>query len=178
MPKRTILRYPNELLNKESDPVAVPLEEETLSLVKDLKDTCTVEGGVGISAPQVGINKRVIVATHDGTLKAFINPEIIRYEGALERREKEGCLSFPGLFSKIKRFDRVVVSYNDESGNLLEETYEGFTSQIIQHEVDHLNGITMLDRMHRLERDKYFRKQKRQAKKLNNMIKRLMSNVK
>ena len=146
--------------------------------MQDLKDTCTVEGGVGISAPQVGINKRVIVVTRDGELTALINPEIVSYEGTLNHKDKEGCLSFPGLFAKIKRFDDVVVSYLDEEGIQHEDRFSGFTSQIIQHEVDHLNGLTMLDRMHRLERDKYFRKQKRQAKKLNNMIKRLMSSVK
>lgn len=178
MPKRTILRYPNEILKSESIPVSLPLEEETLNLVQDLKDTCTVEGGVGISAPQVGINKRVIIVTHDGELTALINPEIISYEGTLDHKAKEGCLSFPGLFVKIKRFDDVIISYYDEEGNQHEKRFSGLTSQIVQHEIDHLNGLTMLDRMHRLERDRYFRKQKRQAKKLNNMIKRIMSSVK
>ena len=174
MPKRTLVTFPSDLLKETSVDVSFPLSEEDLSLIKDLKDTCVVEGGVGISAIQVGINKRIMVAAHDGELKTFINPSISSVSENSINQDKEGCLSFPGFFAKIKRYNNICVRYFNEEGVELIDTFEGFTSRIIQHEVDHLDGIIMIDRMHRLDRDKFLRKRRRQYKKIKKTISQMM----
>ena len=79
MPKRTLVTFPSKTLKEFSKNVDFPLSEEDVALIKDLKDTCVVEGGVGISAPQVGIQKRIFLAAHDGDLKVFINPTITSF---------------------------------------------------------------------------------------------------
>ena len=174
MPKRTLVTFPNDSLKEISSEVSFPLSEEDKSLIKDLKDTCVVEGGVGISAVQVGINKRIMLAAHDGELKAFINPVITSVSENNIINDKEGCLSFPGFFTKIKRYNNVCVRYYNEEGDQLIDSYEGFTARIVQHEVDHLDGIVMLDRMHRLDKDKFLRKRKRQYKKIKKVISQMM----
>lgn len=174
MPKRTLVTFPNASLKEVSQEVSFPLSEEDASLIKDLRDTCVVEGGVGISAIQVGINKRIMVAAHDGELKTFINPTISSVSENDINHDKEGCLSFPGFFAKIKRYNNVCVRYFNEEGTELVDSFEGFTSRIIQHEVDHLDGVIMIDRMHRLDRDKFLRKRKRQYKKIKQAISQMM----
>ncbi len=178
MSKRTVLTYPNKFLKEKSEAVELPLSEDDSKLIEDLKDTCTVEGGVGISAPQVGINKSIIIVTHDGSLVPLINPEIISFSSNDIKREKEGCLSFPGLQASIKRYESIKVKYYNEEGVINLEDFHGFTARIIQHEIDHLDGTLMIDRMHRLEKQRYIKKQKREYKKFKNMIKQMMSNVK
>ncbi len=178
MSKRTVLTYPNAFLKKNSEDVSLPLKEEDCKLIEDLKDTCTVEGGVGISAPQVGINKNIIIVTHDGELKALINPEIISFSADEIKREREGCLSFPGLQALIKRYESIKIKYYNEEGVIKLEDFHGFTARIVQHEIDHLTGVLMIDRMHRLEKQRFIKKQKREHKKFKNMIKQMMSNVK
>ena len=178
MSKRTVLTYPNKFLKENSVAVELPLSEDNNKLIQDLKDTCTVEGGVGISAPQVGINKRIIITTYDGEFKALINPEIVSYSSDDIKREREGCLSFPGLQALIKRYESIRVKYYDTEGVIKLENFHGFTARIIQHGIDHLNGMLMIDRMHRLEKERYIKKQKREYKKFKNMIKHMMTNVK
>ena len=178
MSKRTVLTYPNKFLKENSVVVELPLSEDNSKLIQDLKDTCVVEGGIGISAPQVGVNKRIIIATYDGELKSLINPEIVSYSKDNVKREREGCLSFPGLQALIKRYESIKVKYYNEEGVIKLEDFHGLSSRIIQHEIDHLDGTLMIDRMHRLEKERYIKKQKREYKKFKNMIKQMMSNVK
>lgn len=177
MPKRTLIKFPSQILKEKSQNVEFPLSEEDNNLIKDLKDTCVVEGGVGISAPQVGIKKRIMVAAYDGDLKTFINPRITTTSDNDVISDKEGCLSFPDFFPKIKRYNHVCVRYCNESGDEIIDSFEGFTSRIIQHEIDHLDGVLMIDRMHRLDRDKFLRKHRRQYKKIKKMISQMMRNV-
>lgn len=174
MPKRTLVTFPNQSLKEKSLDVKFPLTEEDNSLISDLKDTCVVEGGVGISAPQVGIKKRIMVASYDGDLKTFINPRITTTSNDDILSDKEGCLSFPNFFPKIKRYNHVCVRYFNESGEELIDSFEGFSSRVIQHEIDHLDGVLMIDRMHRLDREKFLRKHKRQYKKIKKMIRQMM----
>lgn len=102
--------------------------------------------GIGIAAPQVGISKRIIVVSHNGDDLVMINPEIgkMSEEGQLD---DEGCLSCPNTFGKVWRSNRVHVKYRNMKGKPCFNVYNDLTARIIQHEIDHLNGILFVDHL-------------------------------
>jgi len=113
------------------------------------------DDGIGLSANQVGVELRFFIADfslHDKNLgrEVFINPEIIAQEG--EDILKEGCLSIPEIREKVPRALKIKVRYQNLEGQLLEKEYEGFPARVIQHEVDHLNGIFFIERISPLKR--------------------------
>lgn len=130
---------------------AEPVEKVTQE-IKDLCiDMCIAmknAQGIGISAPQVGVNKRIIIVNAITYSEAnfctfMINPEILEVRG--KQSIKEGCLSFPGQFIDIVRSQRVTVKYQNTQGETLIQNFSGLAAQVIQHECDHLNGLTMYD---------------------------------
>ena len=114
---------------------------EDLDTARDLLDTLNAyrEGCVGMAANMIGVCKRIIVFDDAGKLSIMLNPEIIKADGAYET--EEGCLSLLGGPRKTKRFRKIKVRYQTEQLQVRLKTYEGFTAQIIQHEIDHCNGI-------------------------------------
>ena len=113
---------------------------EDIPVAQDLADTLQANkaGCVGLAANMIGVSKRII-AFYDGTkLEVMYNPEIIKCEGAFET--EEGCLSLVGL-RKTKRYKSIKVRYQNEKMQVRMKSYSGWTAQIIQHEVDHCNGI-------------------------------------
>jgi len=121
-------------------------------------------GGVGLAAPQVGISKRFFVMDvpddEGGRQRhAIVNPTVLRVEG--EQVGDEGCLSFPGLYQKVKRDMRVIVSGQDETGTDIELDLNGLAARCVLHETDHCDGIVFLDRMTPLKRELAKRKIKR-----------------
>ena len=143
------------------DPVlrqkAVPLAEvteETRRLIVDMFETMYAEEGVGLAAPQVGISDRVIVIDphiDDYEPFALINPELLSASKETEKNE-EGCLSIPGLRDLVERSYRVTVRGLTPEGALREFEAEGIVARILQHEVDHLDGVLFLDRVSPLKR--------------------------
>ena len=139
------------------DPVlrkkAVEIEEvddEIRQLAVDMIETMYTNDGVGLAAPQVGVGKRMIV--YDNVLAGYhidpqvlINPEIIEREGAC--RGEEGCLSIPEIKDMVERAERIVVTGLDRDGNEVEFEATDLTARIIQHEIDHLEGILFVDRL-------------------------------
>lgn len=117
-------------------------------LIDDMYETMDVAYGVGLAAPQVGILKRVIVIDNrdeeDGKRFYMINPEIFEKEG--EEVSMEGCLSVPGKQGTVKRAKDIKVKYNDIDGNEKIMESEDFLARIIQHEVDHLDGVLYTDK--------------------------------
>lgn len=111
-----------------------------LAVAKDLEDTlaANADGCVGMAANMIGVLKNIIVFDNNGTYTTMLNPKITYSKGEYEAME--GCLSLPGQ-RKAKRFQEICVSYQDKSFAHHEETFTGFVAQIIQHEIDHLNGI-------------------------------------
>ena len=145
---------------------ALPVEEvtsEILNLIKDMGETMYADSGVGLAAPQVGISKRIILVDgeEDGLI-VLINPMIIQSEG--EAVEEEGCLSVPGIYSKVKRSSKVTVKALNENGDPIEITKEGLTARALQHEIDHLDGILFVDRIGRMERQVLLNKLKKKKK--------------
>jgi len=142
---------------------ALPLKEitpEILNLIKDMAETMYTDSGVGLAAPQVGVSKRIIIidGEEDGLI-VLINPMIVKSEG--EVVAEEGCLSVPGIYSKVKRSSKVTVKALNENGDSIEITKESLTARALQHEIDHLDGILFIDRIGRMERQMLLNKLKK-----------------
>ena len=114
---------------------------EDLEVARDLRDTLLAhkETCVGMAANMIGVCKRIIVFDDGGVVQVMLNPEILKTDGAYDT--EEGCLSLLGGPRKAQRFRKIKVRYQTEQLQVRLKTYEGFTAQIIQHEVDHCNGI-------------------------------------
>ncbi len=126
-------------------------QEETnreLSYLTDIRDemyeTMKQYNGIGLSAPQIGYNSRLIAVSTDKIKTFMVNPKIIEAEGTVEFTE--GCLSIPGVYGEVTRSKKVVVKYLDRYSNSHITEFEGIESVVIQHEIDHLNGILFIDK--------------------------------
>lgn len=154
MPVRTILTWPNKNLRKKSLP-AESVEASEIS--RDLLDTLKTNFGIGIAAPQVGINKRVLLVLseeipefeEDRNLPGavvFVNPVMTVLDGT-KLNSQEACLSVPGMAAVVDRNSRCEISYHNLSGEKQTVKISGRTSCILQHEFDHLDGILFIDRL-------------------------------
>ena len=158
-----ILKYPDPLLKQVAKPVT-SVTAETVRLIEDMVETKYAAPGDGLAAPQVGVSKRIIVLDidHDNpgkNLLKLINPEIRRSEG--EVLWEEGCLSVVDFTVEIKRAARVGLKALDEKEKEVLLEAEGLLAVALQHEIDHLNGKLILDRVSRLKRDLYARRLKK-----------------
>ncbi len=151
-----ILTYPDPRLRKRSVQVE-RIDKEIEKLLDDMIETMYKAPGVGLAAPQVGINLRVIVidvsVKQEGTpgLIQLINPEIVSSEA--KQVEEEGCLSITGFSSEVRRKATVKVQGLDRSGKLIEIEGSGLLARAFQHEIDHIDGILYIDRLSRLKRE-------------------------
>jgi peptide deformylase len=141
------------ILREKAAPVA-QVSDQTRQLIRDMFETMYAEEGVGLAAPQVGVSERIIVVDpHNDEIAAFalINPEIVETSKETEKGE-EGCLSIPGLRDLVERSVRVVVRGTTPEGEQRELDLHGLPARIIQHEVDHLDGVLFFDRLSPLKR--------------------------
>lgn len=142
-----IRRYPDPILRQETRPVTV-IDERLRKLAADMVETMLDAKGVGLAAPQVGESIRMVIVDFDPERRdprVLINPVIIKRAGRKELRE-EGCLSFPGLRTRIKRSPQVVCEAQNLDGELVEYQAEGLSAQAVQHELDHLDGLLFVDK--------------------------------
>jgi peptide deformylase len=147
------------VLRTEAEPVET-IDAELRRLAADMFETMYAEEGVGLAAPQVGILKRLVVIdpqSDDVEPFALINPTVIGTGDETERSE-EGCLSVPGLKELVERPVRVTVEATDLDGQSIRIEADGLLGRILQHEVDHLNGVLFLDRVSPLKRRMLLRK--------------------
>ena len=126
--------------------IAEPVEhvnKKLRALIDDMAETMYETDGVGLAAPQVAVSKRIIVVDdHAGSgLIALINPEITHAEGS-----QEGCLSVPGYFGDVERFDKITVKGIDPHNKKVTIKAEGFLARIFQHEIDHLEGHLFIEK--------------------------------
>lgn len=157
---RKILSVKEKSLREPSKPVA-RVDKKILALIEDMQDTLAAQKdpeGVGLAAPQIGKNVRIFLMSYENAEKIVINPVIIKGEKQIQkigdkkkkkRREKllEGCLSLPHYYGPLKRPKKLKIRYMDETGKTVEEEFHGFLAQIVQHEIDHLDGILFIDRI-------------------------------
>lgn len=145
--------YPDDRLAMECKPVSV-FDKGLDELVHNMALTMYLCGGVGLAAPQVGIDARLLICDwgeRRGNLQVLVNPVLLDMGGPIMRME-EACLSIPGARVHIERPEQIVVQYQDVKGRSQTTTLSDWPARIVQHEVDHLDGCLMLDRASRLER--------------------------
>ncbi len=151
-PKRLpVLAEPHPFLRQIAVEVEDVKQEKYQQLIADMILTMRKENGIGLAAIQVEVNERIIVVeTKDGAIP-FINPEIIKHSKDVEIGE-EGCLSVPGEYGSVKRYSSVSVKCIDENGD--EQIYDaqGLFARVLQHEIDHLNGILFIDKLEDFDR--------------------------
>ena len=138
-----ILTIGDKSLNKVSKRVA-HIDDTLRMFCANLAKIMYENEGIGIAAPQVGVLKRVIVIDHSGTPIIMINPEITSFS-VNQCMMEEGCLSVPNQMVSIERSDSIEVRYRDTKGKPHFKVYDGLIARVIQHEVDHLNGILMVE---------------------------------
>ena len=164
-----ILEYPDPFLAQKARPVE-QIDKKTLKLIEDMAETMLDAPGVGLAAPQVGSNLRLIVYDPDAGMEtegekstpkknvtALINPEIISASGQTISKN-EACLSVPDYSADVKRYEKVTVKAQNKEGKNLEFTTDGIHAVIMQHEIDHLDGTLYIDRISKLKRNMYRKK--------------------
>ena len=121
--------------------VSEPAVKEDWAIAQDLLETLIFheKGCVGMAANMIGVHKRIIAFNNEGKYEIMLNPRIVKSSGEYETRE--GCLSLLGDPRPTKRYEKIKVEYQTQDMKLRLKTYTGFTAQIIQHEIDHCNGI-------------------------------------
>jgi peptide deformylase len=166
--KKDILLYPDNetALRRKSTPVD-RMNRKVRQLISDLKDTLGAHpNGIGLAAPQINAHLRIVIVQLDSseassrsrrTFTTLVNPVI--QEAKQEKRDFDGCLSFPGLFGETVRPHYLRVSGMDEQGAPFDRVFQGFDAVVVHHEIDHLNGVLFIDRieniddLYRIEKD-------------------------
>lgn len=158
----SILAQKAESFNFDNPPIAPRY------LAVSLIETMAKRRGIGLAANQVGLPYRVFVMGMENIAFACFNPEIVRTQG--EETVHEGCLSFPGLYLKVKRPYKIDVRYTDMNGVMQDKTFEGLTARIFQHELDHLNGVKFTSLVSSTSLDIARQKVKKNLKKLGAVV--------
>ena len=145
--KCCIAHYPAKVLRKSAEPVEA-IDDNVRRLVDKMTDIMLKHKGIGLAAPQVGLSLRLFIISLDmkkENVKVFINPTVtpVGEPDSLE----EGCLSVPGISTKVRRFKKCKVTATDLDSNEFTEEADGLYARCLQHEYDHINGMTIADRM-------------------------------
>ncbi len=143
-----IRKYPDPVLREPAQPVTV-IDQDLRQLAADMIETMEDAHGVGLAAPQVGVGLRMVIVDFDpenGDARVLINPVITKRSGRKELGD-EGCLSFPGMRSRVKRSPRVVCEAQNLDGEIVEYQAEGLSARAVQHELDHLDGMLFIDKV-------------------------------
>jgi peptide deformylase len=162
-----IKKYPEKVLKQKAKPVT-SFDEELQTLIDSMIETMYAAPGVGLAAPQVGKSKRLAVIDISSREDKFplivlVNPVIVTCEGEIEF--EEGCLSLPEYTAKIKRAEKVVVNCLDREGKAMEIEATDLLAVAMQHEIDHLDGMLLIDRISPIKRE-FFKKRHRKSQKL------------
>ncbi|MBW2248449.1 MAG: peptide deformylase [Deltaproteobacteria bacterium] len=162
-----ILTYPDNFLSEPTKPVE-NIDEKIQNLIKDMASIMYQAPGIGLAAIQVGINKSLLVydvspRDEERSLQVLINPRIVESEGTTIS-EDEGCLSVPDFRANVKRSASVLIEGVDSKEKPLRIEAEGLLAVVLQHEIDHLNGILFIDRISSLKREIYKRRVRKNLK--------------
>ena len=166
-----ILEAPHPILEKKTREVRPDeFNEELVTLLENMAITMYDAPGVGLAAPQIGDSRRILVADPGNDdddvprmLYSMVNPKIISHSEELISYE-ESCLSVPEFYLNVKRFKQIAMEWKDGKGIVHRHIFEGFPSIVLQHELDHLDGKTLLARSSRLKRSRYVSRQKKKRK--------------
>jgi peptide deformylase len=159
-----IRKYPDPVLRRSSAAVEVEeLSDSLRNLIDNMFETMYIFKGVGLAAPQVGVLTQVVTIDIGQGPISLINPQVIETEGG--DIAEEGCLSIPDVYLEIKRGKKIAVTAINLKGKEIALEAEGLPARVIQHEIDHLKGVLMLDRIPSLEREMIISKLKKSWKK-------------
>ena len=153
------LRYIGDpVLRRETEPVSI-FDDSLNQFVENMIAIMHTEEGIGLAAPQIGHSKKILVIDisnieDEETPKTFINPKLIDSWG--ESVVEEGCLSIPDVREEVVRPEGIKVKYQNAKGEKLENTFEGWMARVLQHEIDHLNGILFVDLISPIKRKLFF----------------------
>ncbi|MBX3113431.1 MAG: peptide deformylase [Fimbriimonadaceae bacterium] len=142
--ERPVVKIPEQVLRRVAKPIEkvtkrhVKLAERMISIMK-------AANGVGIAAPQVGVSERIVVIAPERKPIVLVNPTITEKSGT--QVGEEGCLSIPGLYGDVERFESVIVEAYDIKGRPIELEMKGYPAVVVQHEIDHLDGILFIDKV-------------------------------
>ena len=151
-----VRRYGDPILRQKAQPVEA-ITPEIRKTLTDMLETMYYQVGIGLAAPQVGVSLRIILVD-DGPRgpRALLNPAIVDQRGSV--RGEEGCLSIPGFFGEVERSEWVRVEAMDAEGRPLSFEAKGLQARVIQHELDHLDGVLFIDRLPPVTRDRMKKK--------------------
>jgi len=158
-------------LVKENDPILrevadrwdFTVDGDANDLIRIMAKTMMENNGIGLSGPQVGINKRIFVMGNESKMYACINPEVVEATG--NEMDIEGCLSFPDLWLRVRRAESIKVRYYNAVGELIETEFSGLIARVFQHERDHLDGICYDARVGKLSLDMAKNRRKKRSRK-------------
>jgi len=158
MATRPVLKFPDPRLRLKALPV-ISVDDELKVLINDMFETMYAEGGIGLAATQINVQKRLMVIDLSDNQQepyCFINPEILDKQ----RTEvmEEGCLSVPGIYEEVQRAEQITVRALNREGQHFELTTDGLLAVCIQHEIDHLDGKLFVDYLSSLKRDRIKKK--------------------
>jgi len=163
-----VLQFPDKRLREKSKPIA-EITDEIRVLAEDMLEVMYDEPGIGLAAPQVGEQVRLIVVDTDWNEEdaeknplVLVNPEITAREGSITWTE--GCLSVPDFQADVERSESVTLEAHDLEGEPVQIEATGLQAVCFQHEIDHLDGVLFIDHVSRLKREMYVRKRKKQLK--------------
>ena len=143
--------YPDAVLRNPSKPV-MNLDGQVIKLIDAMAETMYCNRGIGLAAPQLGSLNQIMIANLGEGLLTLINPQIMELKGEESISGEEGCLSVPGITVEIKRNKKIVVKGTDREGKEVFIEAEDLLARVIQHEIDHLNGILIIDRISKVRR--------------------------
>ena len=162
-----IYLYGSEVLRRENTEVDLTDKEGIAKLLEDMKDTLKVADGCGLAAPQVGVNKRLVIVdgrdlsdTYEGLhdfVRVMINPVVVE-ESQKTCEYSEGCLSVPGIYAEVVRPSKIKVEYYNEALEKVVEEFDGFACRMVQHELSHLEGNLFVDNLSPIRRKMLSRK--------------------
>jgi len=149
-----VIKYGNPILRMKAEKIE-EVDESIQQLVAEMIDIMCIEEGIGLAAPQVARSLSLLVIdesliSEDGKATAYLNPKILESEG--ESIMEEGCLSLPGIREDVKRPEKITLRYMDIEGQTFEKKIDGLLARVLQHEIDHLNGVLFIDRISSLKK--------------------------
>jgi peptide deformylase len=164
-----IIKYPDKILKKKTAPVE-NIDAKTQQLIDDMIETMKCAHGVGLAANQIGISQQlcvidISVKEEEVPLIVLINPVVVEKTGMMEA--EEGCLSVPGYMTTIKRPEKVFIRGLNREGKEMEIEAGGLLARALQHEIDHLEGLLLIDRMSPIRREFFKRRYKKFLQEMN-----------
>jgi peptide deformylase len=162
MARKEVITFPHQVLRQNCEAVA-NINGDIIQLIDDMAETMYAYRGVGLAAPQIGVTKRIIVLDVGQGLISLLNPEIVDSEGTAVR--EEGCLCLPEITVNVERKEKIYLKGIDKKGTEVAFEADGLLARALQHEIDHLQGTLIIDKLSKLKRDMIIRRLRKQQLK-------------